>query len=254
MNRANWWTRLSVALRPGMRQAGAGEDLPPAGEDGLLADGALSSDRDDEPEAAASERALGRWPKRDQTLQQLHEGYQRVTELVDALQRHATLQGDRTERIAASLDQVARTLADLPAASREQARTLDAIGANLEMTNSRAQQLAESIRDLPGATKAQGEALVGLSRQFEMANETTVQLNHTLQMLGQAVGALRDLGEAPARSLQEFRVDSVHREGRLAEVISGQQRRFTRLFVVTLIFAVTGAIGSVIVALRVLSR
>ncbi len=255
MDKTGFWTRLGELLRPGSRKGHDGPAFPAIGADGLLADGP-DGVADDEPGAAAvSEKPLSRWNRRDQALQQLQEGYQRVVDLIDAMQTHMAAQSDRTERIASSLDLLARTLADLPAASRQQAQTLDAIASHLEMTTSRTQQLAESIRELPGATKAQSEALGGVTRQLEMANETHVQLNHALASLGEAVGTLRRSGEAQAESLRSLQQEGRDRESRLAQVIDQQQHRFAWLFGITLLFAVLGAAaGTTVIVLRWMGR
>jgi chromosome segregation ATPase len=250
MSASGFWARLSEMFRPGSR---SGRGLPPVGDDGLLADGAATAVEEDEIASATPGKAISRWTRRDQALQQLQEGYQHVTDLIDAMQKHMGEQSERTERIASSLDLLARSLGDLPIASREQARTLDAIASHLETTNSRTQQLAESISELPGATKAQGEALAGITRQLDIVNETHVQLNHTLSSLGDAVGTLRRSGEAQADSLRALQNEGREREGRLADVISQQQRRFTWLFIITLVFALLGAAaGTTVILLRVL--
>jgi septal ring factor EnvC (AmiA/AmiB activator) len=252
MSAGSFWGRLSEMFRPGRRGS---RGLGPVGDDGLLAEGAASVADEDEGPPVPAGKSISRWTRRDQALQQLQEGYQRVTDLIDAMQKHMGEQSERTERIASSLDHLARVLSDLPTASRQQAQTLEAIASHLEMTNSRTLQLAESIRELPGATKAQGEALNGVTRQLEMANETHVQLNHTLSSLGEAVGTLRRSGEAQADSLRVLQSEAREREGRLAELILQQQRRFTWLFVITLVFASLGAAAGVaVVVLRMFHR
>lgn len=251
MSMSSFWTRLSEMFRPGH----SGRNLPPVGDDGLLANGAVGGGEDDDGASTVSDKPITRWTRRDQALQQLQEGYQRVTDLIDAMQKHMGEQSDRTERIASSLDYLARSLSDLPTASRQQAETLGAIASHLEVTNSRTQQLAESISELPGATKAQNEALTGITRQLDMANETHVQLNHALSSLGEAVGTLRKSGEAQAESLRSLQEEGRDREGHLAQLVSEQQRRFTWLFAITLIFALLGAAaGTTVIVLRLMAH
>lgn len=253
MHKHTFWARLGEIFRPagghGPRDAG----LPPVADDGLLVEGPTDTPNDEEATAAA-ERPLSRWGRREQTLQQLQDGYQRLTELIDSMQRHMASQGERSERIASSLDRLARSLADLPAEARQQIQTLDAIAAHLETTNARAQSLADSVRQLPAVTRAQGEALDGMKQQLDMANETHVQLNHSLQSLGQAVGSLCHASQVQADSIRGLHTSGQEREGRLAELVVAQQRRFTRLFTITLILAVIGAATGVTLAALALLR
>ncbi len=242
--KASFWTRLGEWLRPGGRSSRTPPDLAAVSPERYLEEADAAAENEESTPGPA-EKPLSRWSRRDQALQQLQEGYQRVTELIDAMQRHMAEQSDRTERIASSLDFLARSLSDLPAASRQQAQTLDAIASHLDVTNARTQQLAESISELPGATRAQSEALTGVSRQLEMANETHVQLNHALSSLGEAVSTLRRSGEAQADSLRLLQRDSQQREDRLVDLIGQQQRRFTWLFAVTFVFAMIGAVAAV---------
>jgi len=251
MGEGTFWSRVGRMLRTGRRSTER-RDLPAIGDDGLLADGPPSESGEYEAVAASTEKPLLRWSRRDQVLQQLQEGYQRVAELIDAMQRHQVEQGNRTERIAVSLDHLARTMSDLPAASREQSKTLNSIASHLEVTNFRTQQLAESISELPGATKAQSEVLARMSRQFEMTGETNVHLRHALDALSRAVDSLRDSGQMQAELLRRFQLEGQQREGRLADLIAQQQGRFTLLFVVALVFAMIGAAGTIVLLLRVL--
>lgn len=250
MGSTRFWSRIGEFFRPGAMRDHGLRDLPAVGADGLLADGPdRESDAEDAP-TTPLDKPVSRWNRRDQALQQLQEGYQRVTELIDAMQKHMADQSDRTERIASSLDLLARALADLPIASRQQAQTLDVIASHLETTNLKTQQLAEKISELPGASRAQSEALSGMTRQLEVANETHVQLNHALSSLGEAVGTLRRAGDAQAESLRTLHQESRTREDRLAQMISEQHRRFTWLFVTGLAFLVALTAGAVMFVLR----
>lgn len=243
MHKNTFWTRLGQLFRPGSRGGDGLGDLPPVADDGLLVDGP-------EGGSAGSDRPLGRWNRREQALQQLQDGYQRVADLVDAIHKHMAEQGVRSDRIAASLDQLAHSIGDLPGAAREQTHTLEAIATHLEMTTSRTQQLADCIRELPAAMKSQGDATTGVIRQLEVANESSVQMNHTMQSLGQSIDTLHNSGRAQVDLLRKFQLESAERENRLAEVIAQQQRRFTWLFVTAMTLAAGSIVGILLLVWR----
>src|SRR5688572_26188731 len=115
----NWWSRLTERLKNNSARP-VQHNLPEFGEDGLLSE---PVELPPSPEGEAPDKppgALARWSKRDQTLTKLQEGYERVTQLVEEVHKHLVNQGERTERICLSLEQLARSMNDLPQVSKQQ--------------------------------------------------------------------------------------------------------------------------------------
>jgi hypothetical protein len=247
----SWWTRMMDRFR-GSTPAKTRLDLPDVGEDGLLSEPAEllgpSSEGDGQSERPVG--ALARWSKRDQTLAKLQEGYERVTQVVEAVQKHLSEQGERTERIASALENLARTTSDLPNTTRQQVETLQAMAGHLETTNARTQQLNETMSELPKVARLQTETLSGIKRQLDMTNEQNLLTSQTMDKLGGAINSLGEFNSAQTQVLRDMGSSTVHQNELLTKLIAKQSRRFLMLFVVTVILA-SAAVTAAIVAISI---
>ncbi len=235
MTQETWWTRLSGKLRRGAPTAADPHTLPEVGEDGLLAEPAESGDGDAGAERPAG--ALSRWTRRDQTLAKLQEGYERVTQVVEEVQKHLATQGERTDRICSSLEQIARSISDMPEIARQQGDALSAIVGQLETTSARTQHLADALGEIPKTARVQGETLAGIKRQLEMSGEQSLVQSQTMDKLGSAIGTLNEFNSAQVQALREMHAQAGEQNELLRKVISRQSKRFTMLFIVTVVLA-----------------
>ncbi|MHC4440959.1 MAG: hypothetical protein ACYTF1_07055 [Planctomycetota bacterium] len=241
------WALLSGKLKSPSGSVEVGEDLPKVGQDGLLTEPVLH------PAGAESEMGsdkgsgpLSRRNKRDQAIVQLQEGYDRVTQLIEKVQDHLAAQGERTDRICSALEGLARSMSDMPNVSRQHAETLEDIVSQLETNNTRTQQLTETVGELPKVTQAQTDALTGINRQLEMAGEQNMLATQTMGKLGNAIGTLGESNTSQTEALREMNAKANQQHQALTELIAKQSKRFTMLFVVTVILAMS-ALASIIV-------
>jgi len=241
----NWLQRLTDTLTKSHR-AHDELKLPVVGEDGLLAEPAEPR-ADAESEAAAEKPpgALTRWSKRDQALAQLQEGYERVNQLIADIQGHMANQSERSDRMCNSLEQLSRSMADLPAVSQQQARMLESIVGQLETANTRTQQLTGAVAELPKVARAQTETLTGINRQLEMVGEQSVVTSQTMEKIGTAISSVGDTSSAQTKILKQmnYRVDEQNE--RINQLIASQGKRFVLLFIATALLAVA-AIAAVV--------
>jgi hypothetical protein len=245
-----WWTRLRDRLRGDAPSSEPPQHLPDVGDDGLLAEPVeLAPPEGDTPEKPPG--ALTRWTRRDQTLVKLQEGYERVTQVVEEVQKHLATQGERTERICVSLEQLARSMADLPGIAGQQAETLQAIAGHLETTNARTQQLTEVISEVPKTARTQSETLAGIRRQLEMTGEQNLMTSQSMERLGSAIGTLNEFNSAQVNALRDMNAQAADQNELLRKVIAKQSKRFTMLFIVTVVLA---AAAIVIAAIAILAR
>jgi hypothetical protein len=255
MQTQTWWTRFLERLRgttPKPTRFPSGE-LPEIGEDGLLMEAPeypAPGEGDGQTEKPAG--ALSRWSKRDQTLAKLQEGYEKVTQVVEAVQNHLAEQGQRTERICVALEQLARSTSDLPDASRQQVETLRAIAGHMETTNARTHQLADTMSEFPKVARLQSETLSGIKRQLDMTNEQNLLTSQTMDKLGTAISSLGEFNSAQTHVLRDMNSSTVQQNELLTKMIAKQSRRFLMLFIVTVVLA-TAAVAAAIVAIAVRS-
>ncbi len=231
-----FWTRLAGALRIRRRRDDQLHDLPEVGDDGLLAEPA-EPPGDAEPPTGKPTGPLARWTKRDQTLARLQEGYEQVTEVIEQIRNHLVTHAERSERICTSLEQLARSMSDVPGISRQQAQTLEAIVSQLEATSTRTQQLTEVMSEVPKVARAQAETLTGMNRQLEMAGEQSVLASQTMGKVGTAINMLGESHQAQSQALKQMDDKASRQNELLGQLIARQSRRFMMLFIVTMILA-----------------
>ncbi len=247
---ASWWTRFVERLRGAPPQRPR-LDLPEVGEDGLLMDGVeYPGGPDGESPADKPVGALSRWTKRDQTLAKLQEGYERVTQVVEAVQKHLCEQGERTERICTALEHLARSLDHIPDSSRRQVETLQAIAGHLETTNNRTQKMAESIEEFPRVARLQSETLSGIKHQLDLTGEQNLLTSQTMDRLGTAITSLGDFNTAQTQVLRDMNSSAAQHSELLTKLIARQSRRFLMLFIVTVVLA-GAAVAAAVVAIAV---
>lgn len=239
-----WWPRLRNMLARA-RGNSTQYELPRAGQDGLLAEPAEIAAAE-ESESADKPAGLVRWPRRDQALVQLQEGYERVTHLIDEIQRHMVEQAERADRTCKAVEQLARTLADQPAMCRQQTQMLESIAGQLESTTSQTQRLTEAVSEIPRVTRGQTEALAGINRQLEMVGEQNVVSNQTLDRLSNAVSNVGQAHSTQTQVLREMGTKTDQQSEMIRSLIAAQSRRFTLLFIVTLILALATIAAAII--------
>ncbi|HOW72048.1 MAG TPA: hypothetical protein PKY77_15720 [Phycisphaerae bacterium] len=245
----NWWHRLKNTLARARRNSDP-YNLPPVGQDGLLV-GPAETVAEEADLTMDKPAGLVRWPRRDQALLQLQEGYERVTRLIDEIQRHMVEQAERADRTCKAVEQLARTLADQPDMCRQQTQMLESIAGQLESTTSHTQRLTEAISEIPRVTRGQTEALANISRQLEMVGEQNVVSNQTLDRLGNAVAGVGQASSSQTDLLREMGLKTDEQSGMIRSLITTQGRRFIMLFVVTLALALTTIVAAIVsIAMR----
>ncbi len=244
----SFWSRIGESFRKRPTNGHTVTQLPPVGEDGLLLEPVDGEDHEASPER--SSLTLPRWTKRDATLAKLQEGYEKITQVVEDVQRHLATQGERSERMCNSMEQLARAVSDLPGVARQQAGTLESIARQLERTTEGTQKLAEVVGDLPRTARLQSDAMTSIGRRLEMANEQSVMASQTMDKLGSAISTLGQSGNTQAEVMTRMHEKIAAQDEMLARLVSRQSRRFTMLFVVTVVLAAAavtfGVIGLVL--------
>ena len=124
-----------------------------------------------------------------------------------------------------------------PTVSRRQAETLETIAGELQTTNDRTQELAATINEIPRVARTQSETLAGIGRQLEMSGEQNVLANQTMGKLEFAIGRLGEANQSQAEALRSMHDSTSERNNQLAELIANQSKRFTMLFIVTVLLA-----------------
>ncbi|MCL2330833.1 MAG: hypothetical protein FWC56_05985, partial [Phycisphaerae bacterium] len=209
-----FWQRLKELFTVSQPKNESKSQLPAVGEDGLLLEPVEypeSNGNNNETDAAAnsagSERStnpLVRWGRREQALNRLQEGYDRVSLVVEEIQKHLAQQGERTERICTALETLARSMSDMPNLARQQAQTLEVMSGHVEAGNARMHQIVEAVGEIPKASRAQTETLGGIKRQLEVTGEQNLVTSQTMEKLSTAIAALGEINSMQIESLRQM--------------------------------------------------
>lgn len=267
MSSASIWTRLGNWLRSAQRNAEGPEEGAP---DRFADQGAEAID---EPDAEAPADAPGTslaqidhaGPRRDDILLRLQDGYERVVELVTAIQQHMEESARHEGRTVESLQQMRELLGQLPALSERQLDELGKLGGQLDQQRMRAEELAGTVADLPDLGRRQGHALDQVREQMRIRQESDVALagkveglDGKMEGLDGKVGGLDGrlegldgsvvrLSEAAAdhnRRLQGVDRNFEAGQRQVADELQAQRTKLTRLIWATLIVSATGVIGA----------
>jgi len=251
-----FWQRFKKLFTVSQPKDESKSQLPAVGEDGLLLEPVEYPESDgngSESDAAASttsgsERSanpLVRWGRREQALNRLQEGYDRVSLVVEEIQKHLAHQGERTERICTALETLARSISDMPHLAQQQAQTLEVMAGHVEAGNARMHQIVEAVGEIPKASRAQTETLGGIKKQLEVTGEQNLVTSQTMEKLSTAIAALGEVNSMQIESLRQMNSKTDVQTERLTKLVARQNKRFVMLFVVTIILAV-GAITAVV--------
>jgi len=160
------------------------------------------SDEVETPTGQAAENNAGkslmsRVPgSRQQTLDRLHAGYERLLLLCETIDEHLQSQRQQGQQVAESLEKLSSAINQVPNLLAEQGERLQHIAEQVGQAASGADRLAEAVDQLIPTQRSQNDLLASVNRQLEEAGHTNSQL---AEILVELKGALQGL----ARSEQE---------------------------------------------------
>lgn len=241
-NQASLWQRLSGLFRPAAPVPPGNGHVPPAvpptGDGQTLV---VEEPRGGTGPAGGS-RALSWWPRREPTVAQMRDGYQRVLETMDALQEHFRQQEQRSLELGQSVRRMVGTLEQLSESGRSQQEHLGTLSEHVSAASRHAAAMSDALSQLPATLRMQAEALRTLLRKIEISQESDAQLMHSLQQLTRAVEGLSASGAAQVRTLERLDADQREQREVLTLLVREQGRRFLLVLVVAA-FIGLGALG-----------
>ena len=244
----SFWHRLGNMLRGEdvLRTSGNGNGNGHA--DQPVGDQTASTD--DPPQAHDEQsRSLSRWPRRQPSVAQMRDGYERVVHMMDTMQDHFQKQDERAEQLGHSVERMVGILEDLSNTGRNQQEHIRTVADNVREAGKHAAVMSESLSQMPRSLQAQAESVRTMLRQIEVSQESDTQLMHSLQQLSRAVDGLSTSGTAQVQTLE--RMNTAEREQResLTLLVREQSRRFVVILVVAAILGLgaLAALASVLV-------
>ena len=182
-----------------------------------------------------------------QVATRIDDGFGQLSNLVSAVHKHLKSQDEQSTQIAGAVSQLAETVSRLPDAVSGQSEHLLAITEQLESVNAHAARWDDTISQIPSLADAQRQTLQAICERIDTSQETQAHVMKSMDGFREAVGSLSETSTASNESIKEMQDSAQVRDERLIGLIAEQNRRFTRLFVVTIVLVVVAAGSAAIV-------
>lgn len=250
-DRGRFWSRVGHWFRTPARDAAGGT----AAESELLSSSEPMSDFH-EPMSAppiTESTRLGsrlRFSSREAAIERLEEGYQKVVNLVESIQRHLAVQEERSAIVAQSLARLADSLERTPEWSAEQRRLLEGIARSADGQTGALQRIEGSLVQLPALADAQRESVTSISRQLDATRQTHERVSAAVDGFRTAATAVGESCQASAAEMRQMQEAARQGEARVAAMFQEQSRRFTVFAMVVGAVGVVSAIIGLVAMLR----
>lgn len=197
---------------------------------------------------------MARLGRRDPSVHQMRDGYQRLVGMVDALQEHFHKQDERSTQLADSVGRMVGILEQVADSGRSQQEHIRSIADNVNAAGQHTAAMSEALSQMPHSFELQAEAVRTMLRQIEVSQEADTQLMHSLQQLGSAVDALNSSSTAQVQTLERLNAGEHEQKEALTLLVREQSRRFLVIVIVAGILGI-GALAAMAITLAVqLSR
>lgn len=206
----------------------------------------LSPDDECEPSSEKGSNRLMPWRKRDQILEQLQDGYDKVLDLVGSIQDHLLLHNKRSDQVAELLTVLSKGIEDVPKATRQHADSLTGLTRQLEIENRHNRAIVDAISELPRSADAQRRGMEAIATQVQASTAVTEKLSGRLDSVGQVVKLLGDALDEQVHTLKVVQQAARHQENQVMAIMERQSRRSAKLIASTLGLAAVLAVATVI--------
>jgi len=153
--------------------------------------------------------------------------HERLVSLMESVRQHLESQGERSERMAASLDRLAESLAHLPAVSETQSGLLRTISESLAAEAAVTKRIEEGLSQVPRIADAQRETMVAMGRQLDVTRQTSDRVGGAVEDVRKAITDLGEVTGSSSKTMQEIWSQASMREERLSLLVAEQTRRLT---------------------------
>ncbi len=162
---------------------------------------------------------LLRWAgNRQQAMERLQVGYERMLGLCQTIDDHLQSQRQQGQQVADSLSQLTGSIGEVPALLDQLSQRLDRIAEQAARSTSGTERLSDAIDQLIPAQRSQNDLLSSVHRQLGESSHTNSQLSDVLVELK---GAMQGLARSESERMKVFE--------NLAGMLAGRDREFTAM-------------------------
>lgn len=206
--------RLWRRLRNWWRAVPAGTPVRPDAEAGGTAPGGGV------PAESAPVRPL--W-KRDDALRRLQQDYERVIDLVGAIERHLGAQEERSERLCRAVEQLVAIAQQQAQTARAQGEQLERIAENVGAGRARVEDVAAAVDSWRTLAREHSGHLEEIGRRIGAAAEEQREATRSLRQVERGVDALAATAAHQRDALHGVREVLVEQQVRLERHLRRQQ-------------------------------
>jgi methyl-accepting chemotaxis protein len=170
---------------------------------------------------------LLRWPgNRQQTMERLQAGYERMLGLCQTIDDHLQSQRSQGQQVADSLSQLTGSIGEVPVLLSQLSQRLDRIAEQAVKASSSTERLSDAIDQLIPAQRSQNDLLSSVHRQLGDSAHTNSQLADVLvELKGAMQGLSRSEGER-MKALESLTHMLASRDREFTAMIEQQNKTF----------------------------
>lgn len=253
MSSVSIWTRLGNWLRSSQ---GSGEESIEIQTESASAHTAEDLTVVNEPEPATVPEdegtglsPIGRWHRREQILQRLQEGYERVVELLSAIREHLDSDAEHSRQIDDSICQLSKTVGEWPASHERQRETLEEISKRIQDQCDQQQRLAAAVSEWPAAVGRQTETIDQVREEVRAGQESQSEVASSVGSLKKGLGVLADSARTSNRMFESLERKFDARDKALVDALETQTRKLKTLVGATLALSGLAAVAAIVAVL-----
>jgi chromosome segregation ATPase len=171
-----------------------------------------------DPQASRSLGLLHWSGNRQQAVERLQAGYERMLGLCQTIDDHLQSQRQQGQQVADSLSQLTGSIGEVPGLLDQLGQRLDRIGEQAVKASSSTERLSDAIDQLVPAQRSQNDLLSSVHRQLGESAHTNTQLSDVLVELK---GAMQGLSRSETERMKVFE--------QLASMLATRDREFTAI-------------------------
>jgi chromosome segregation ATPase len=193
--------------------------------------------------AGASDQVLTR---KKETVERFTESVDRLVEKLEGINDNLSRQTQQNERLAQKLDELPTLLTPVPDAVHQQRQALFQMAEQLRRKLEQDEALTQLLAKLPEQTVRQTESLEAIEDRLSTSADVDTKMTATFEKVSDSLGKL-DAGTASQIEwLQQMSRAFSDNERLVKETLLAQQRRFFRVFVISVLISLVSITGLVI--------
>lgn len=202
-------------------------------------------------EPAARGAALLRWPSnRQQTMERLQAGYERMLGLCQTIDDHLQSQRQQGQQVADSLSQLTSSIGEMPNQLNQIGQRLDRIADQALKASSSTERLSDAIDQLIPAQRSQNDLLSSVHRQLGESSHTNSQLADVLVELKGAMQGLSRSETERMKVLEQLTGMLATRDREFTAMVQQQNKAFKWAWAGSLSAAVVALVIAIIAMTR----